>query len=134
MPEPISVLIVDDQQLQRDGFRMLLESQADIAVIGDVADGAHALSLLRRVRADVVLMDIRMPRVNGIVAAERIRADEHVLALGAAPRIILVTALELASYTAEAERVGAHALMYKDAPPEELLDAIRTAAASDGAQ
>jgi len=134
MPEPITVLIVDDQQLQRDGFRMLLESQPDIAVIGDVADGAHALSLVRRTPPDVVLMDIRMPRGSGIDATERIRSDEHVLAHGPAPRVILLTALELEAYRSEAERVGAHALMYKDAPPEELLAAIRSAAAIDGAQ
>jgi DNA-binding NarL/FixJ family response regulator len=134
LPEPISVLIVDDQPLQRAGFRMILESQPDISVVGEVGDGAQALAQVRRTKTDVVLMDIRMPRVNGLVATERITTDDTVLSLGRAPRVILLTALELDTQVEHAARVGAFALLYKDVSPEGLLDAVRGAAAGSGAQ
>ena len=126
------MLIVDDQPLQRAGFRMVLDSQPDIEVVGEVGDGAQALTHARRIRTDVIVMDIRMPRVNGIVATERITSDAQVLQLGPAPRVILVTALELETQVPEAARVGAFAMLYKDLPPESLLEAVR-AAASHGA-
>ena len=125
---PISVVIVDDQPLQREGFRMVLDSQRDITVVGEAGDGAQALALIRRTRADVVLMDIRMPRVNGFVATERIARDPQVLALGPAPRVVLVTALDLDDHLATAARVGAYALLYKDVPAPALIEAIRGAA------
>ena len=124
----ISVIIVDDQPLQREGFRLVLESQHDIEVIGEAGDGAQALALVRRTKTDVVLMDIRMPRVNGFTATERIRNDETVLALGAAPRVVLVTALDLDDYIATSAKVGAFTLLYKDVAAEALLDAVRGAA------
>lgn len=126
-----TVLIVDDQPLQRAGFRLLLESQPDIEVIGEAGDGAQALAIVRRTATDVVLMDVRMPRVNGVVATERISGDAQVLALGPAPRIVLVTALDLDEHIPAAESVGAHAMLYKDAEPDVLLAAIRAAAASE---
>jgi len=129
----ISVLIVDDQPLQRAGFRLILDSQPDIEVIGEAGDGAQALAQVRRTPTDVVLMDIRMPRVNGLVATERIRTDAQVTALGAPPRIVLVSALEIDEHLPAAANLGAYALLYKDAAPELLLDAIRGAAASTGA-
>ena len=125
---PISVVIVDDQPLQREGFRMVLDSQRDITVVGEAGDGAQALALVRRIKTDVVLMDIRMPRVNGFVATERISSDAQVLGLGAAPRVVLVTALDLEDHLPTAARVGAYAMLYKDVPPEALLEAIRGAA------
>ncbi len=131
---PISVVIVDDQPLQREGFRMVLDSQRDITVVGEAGDGAQALALVRRVKTDVVLMDIRMPRVNGFVATERITGDSQVLALGAAPRVVLVTALDLDDHLPTAARVGAYAMLYKDVPPEALLEAIRGAAKQRGAE
>ena len=126
--QPIAVLIVDDQPLQREGFRFVLESQRDITVIGEAGDGAQALAFVRRNKADVVLMDIRMPRVNGFTATERITSDPQVRALGVPPRIVLVTALDLDDHIPTAARAGAYAMLYKDVPPEALLEAIRGAA------
>ena len=124
------VLIVDDQPLQRAGFRLILDSQPDIEVVGEAGDGAQALAHVRRTPTDVVLMDIRMPRVNGLMATSRIVSDEQVRALGAVPRVILVTALELDEHVPAAAEVGAYAMLYKDVSPDVLLDAIRGAAAS----
>jgi len=126
----IRVLIVDDQPLQRAGFRLILESQPDIEVVGEAGDGAQALAHVRRVPTDVVLMDIRMPRVNGLTATSRIFADAQVQALGAPPRVVLVTALGLDEHVPAAAEVGAYAMLYKDVSPDVLLDAIRGAAAS----
>lgn len=128
----IAVLIADDQPAQRQGFRMVLESQPDITVVAECGDGAQALALARRRHIDVILMDVRMPRVNGLVAAERITNDAAVLAMGAAPRIVLVTALDLEDHIAAAVDANAHAMLYKDVPPETLLDAIRSAALGHG--
>ena len=132
MTDPITVLIADDQPAQRAGFRMVLDSQPDITVIGECGDGAQALAQVRRTRTDVILMDVRMPRVNGLVAAERIVADARVLAIGPAPRVVLVTALDLGDHAATAAGVGAHDLLFKDVAPEVLLDAVRAAAADHG--
>jgi DNA-binding NarL/FixJ family response regulator len=126
--QPIAVVIVDDQPLQREGFRLVLDSQRDITVIGEAGDGAQALAFVRRNRADVVLMDVRMPRVNGFTATERITADSQVRTLGAPPRVVLVTALDLDDHIPTAAKAGAYAMLYKDVPPEALLEAIRGAA------
>jgi DNA-binding NarL/FixJ family response regulator len=128
MAAPIAVIIVDDTPRQRDGYRMLLESQKDITVVGEAGDGAQALALSRRIAADVVLMDVRMPRVNGFTATERILSDAKVQALGRPPRVVLVTALDLDDHIPTAAKVGAFAVLYKDAPPEALLEAVRGAA------
>jgi len=124
----INVIIVDDTPRQRDGFRLLLESQKDLTVVGEAGDGAQALALARRIPADVVLMDVRMPRVNGFTATERILSDAQVAALGRPPRVVLVTALDLDDHVPTAAKAGAYAVLYKDAPPEALLEAIRGAA------
>lgn len=128
MPAPISVIIVDDTPRQRDGYRMLLDSQKDITVVGEAGDGAQALALTRRILADVVLMDVRMPRVNGFTATERILSDTKVQALGRPPRVVLVTALDLDDHIPTAAKVGAYAVLYKDVEPEALLEAVRGAA------
>lgn len=128
--EPVRVLLVDDSRTQREGWALTLGSQPDFEVVGQAADGAHALTLVRRGGVDVVLMDIQMPRVNGLVAAERLRRDARVLAHGPAPRVILVTGFDLDRFVAEAAEAGAFAVLYKDAEPESLFDAIRQAAAS----
>lgn len=125
---PISVLVVDDQPLQREGFRLVLDSQRDITVVGEAGDGAQALALVRRMLVDVVLMDIRMPRVNGFTATERILADAKVQALGRPPRVVLVTALDLDDHIPTAAKVGAYAVLYKDVRPSALLEAVRGAA------
>jgi DNA-binding NarL/FixJ family response regulator len=126
----ITVLIVDDQPLQRAGFRMVLDSQPDIEVIGEAGDGAQALAQVRRTVTDVVLMDVRMPRVNGLVASERITSDARVRSIGPAPRIVLVTALELDAQVPSAADAGVYAMVYKDVEPEVLLSIVRAAAAN----
>ena len=131
---PISVIVVDDQPLQREGFRLVLDSQKDITVVGEAADGAQALALARRTPADVVLMDIRMPRVNGFTATERILGDAQVKALGRPPRVVLVTALDLDDHIPTAAKVGAYAVLYKDVPSAALLEAVRGAAKQRAAE
>ena len=134
MAAPVRVILVDDQPLQREGFRLVLESQDDITVVGEAADGAQALALARRTPADVVLMDVRMPRVNGFTATERIRSDAQVQSLGPVPRVVLVTALDLDDHIPTAAKAGAYAVLYKDAPSAALLDAVRGAARQRAAQ
>ena len=134
MSEPITVLIVDDQPLQREGYSLVLGAAFGIEVVGEARDGAQALAFTRRTLTDVVLMDIRMPRVNGFVATERITADAEVRELGPVPRVVLVTALDLDDHIATAARSGAYAVLYKDADPEALIEAIRGAARNRAGQ
>jgi DNA-binding NarL/FixJ family response regulator len=130
---PIRVVIVDDQPLQRAGYRMVLESQADIEVVGEAGDGAQALGIVRRVETDVVLMDIQMPRVNGLDAAARVATDAQVQELvGRPPRVVLLTAVDLDDYLPAAASAGVFAVLFKDTEPELLLGTVRDAAASDG--
>ncbi|WP_439565847.1 response regulator [Microcella sp.] len=130
-PSPVRVLIADDSPQQRAGWRMVLESQPDMTVIGEAGDGARALAIVRREPADVVLMDLHMPRVNGLAASERITRDAIVRELGAVPRIVLATALDLDDHVAEAARAGVFAVVYKDVDPESLLEIVRAAASSE---
>lgn len=125
---PVRLLLVDDSPWQREGWALLVGSQADLEIIGQAGDGAQALALLRAERADVVLMDIQMPRVNGLVATERILGDEKVRELGPPPRVILVTSVDLDDHVAAAAQAGAYAVLYKDTEPEALFDVIRSAA------
>ncbi len=125
---PVRLLLVDDSPWQREGWALLVGSQSDLEVIGQAGDGAQALALLRAERADVVLMDIQMPRVNGLVATERILGDEKVRELGPPPRVILVTSVDLDDHVAAAAQAGAYAVLYKDTEPEALFDVIRSAA------
>lgn len=124
----VRLLLVDDSHWQREGWRMLFGSQPDLAVVGEAGDGGQALALLRREHVDVVLMDIQMPRVNGLIATERIRNDERVRALGPAPCVILVASVDLDDHVAAAAEAGAYAVLYKDAEPEVLFEVIRDAA------
>jgi DNA-binding NarL/FixJ family response regulator len=126
---PIRVIIADDQPLQRQGYRMVIDSQRDAMVVGEASDGIQALTIARQEPADVVLMDIQMPRVNGLVAAERIATDPKVRELGRPPRVILLTAVDVDGHLAEAAAAGAFAVLFKDIAPEDLLGAIRGAAA-----
>ena len=126
------LVLVDDSTWQREGWTVLFGSQPDLEVVGQAGDGAQALALLRKDRADVVLMDIQMPRVNGLVATERILADEKVRALGPPPRVVLVTNVDLDDHVAAAAQAGAYALLYKDTEPEALFDVLRQAAGSAG--
>ena len=121
----ISLVIADDQQLVRAGFRVLVETAPDLRVIGEAADGREATDLARRQRPDVVLMDIRMPRLDGIEATRRIlSADRH-------PRVIILTTFDLDEYVYAALRAGASGFLLKDTPPDQLLTAIRVVAAGD---
>lgn len=130
---PVRVLIADDASSQRAGWRMVLESQPDIEVVGEAGDGARALAIVRRQPVDVVLMDLHMPRVNGLAASRRITTDAAVLALGPAPRIVLATAIDLDDHLAEAAQAGVFAVVYKDIEPDALLEILRAAASADPA-
>jgi DNA-binding NarL/FixJ family response regulator len=123
--EPIRVLLVDDQELVRAGFRMLIDSQPDLSVVGEAGDGQEAVAELGRTEADVVLMDVRMPRMDGVEATGLIAGREH------APRVIVLTTFDLDEYAFAAIRAGAAAFLLKDARPEDLLTAIRTVHAGD---
>ena len=122
-----SVLIVDDQELVRLGLRTLVSNEDDLTVAGEAADGLDAVATARRVRPDVVLMDIRMPGIDGIEATRRIVADPDL----AETRVIVLTTFELDEYVFDALRYGASGFLIKDAKPSELLRAIRIVAAGD---
>ena len=122
--EAIRVVLVDDQALFRAGIRMVIESQPDLTVVGEAGDGAEALTLVRSVRPDVVLMDIRMPVMDGLTATSELLADTS---FGASPpRIVMLTTFDLDEAAARAIRQGASGFLLKDADPEFLLAAIRT--------
>jgi DNA-binding NarL/FixJ family response regulator len=129
---PIRILLVDDSRQQREGLRMLLGSQAEFEVVGQAGDGAQALAHARRDPADVVLMDIQMPRVNGLAATERILGDPQVRELGRLPRVVLLASVDLEDHVPAAAVAGAYAVLYKDVQPEQLFETIREAAAYRG--
>ena len=117
---PVRVVLVDDQQLVRAGFRMVIDSQPDLTVVAEAGDGIEALRVLASERADVVLMDVRMPRMDGLTATARLTEAPD------APRVVVLTTFDLDEYVLEAIRSGASGFLLKDAPPEEMLAAIRT--------
>jgi DNA-binding NarL/FixJ family response regulator len=119
------VLLVDDEQLVRSGVRMILESAEDLEVVGEADDGADAVSAVRRDRPDVVLMDIRMRRVDGLTATEA------VLALDPAPKVVILTTFDLDEHVFRALEAGASGFLLKDTPPRELIDAVRVVAAGE---
>jgi DNA-binding NarL/FixJ family response regulator len=122
----IGVLLADDQAMVRAGFRMILESDPDIAVVGEAANGEQALASARRLRPDVVLMDIQMPDVDGLAATRRITADGELRS-----RVVILTTFERDEYVFEALQAGASGFLLKNAPPEQLLHAVRVVAAGD---
>ena len=123
----IRVLLADDQALIRAGFRLLLSTADDIEVVGEASNGAEAVESARRERADVVLMDIRMPGVDGLEATRRIAADEAL----AGVKVIILTTFESDEYVYQAIRSGASGFLLKDAEPADLLQAVRVVARGD---
>ncbi|UWE08533.1 response regulator [Actinacidiphila bryophytorum] len=126
-PEPIRVLLADDQTLVRAAFAMLVESARDMEVVGQAGNGVEAVERARGTRADVIVMDIRMPEMDGIEATRRIAADDDL----AGVRILVLTTYDDDEHVVAALRAGASGFMVKDTRPAELLDAIRTVAAGD---
>ncbi|MFD8636414.1 response regulator [Streptomyces sp. NPDC059533] len=124
---PIRVLLADDQALLRSAFKVLVDSEPDMQVVGEASDGAQAFALARETRADVVLMDIRMPGTDGLAATRMISADPEL----AAVRVVMLTTFEVDEYVVQALRAGASGFLGKGAEPEELLNAIRVAAAGE---
>jgi DNA-binding NarL/FixJ family response regulator len=120
----IRVLLVDDQALIRAGFRMILDAEDDMDVVGECADGTQAVDSVRRLKPDVVLMDIRMPEMDGIEATQRIAAREG----EAGPRVLMLTTFDLDEYVYDALRAGASGFLLKDVPAEELVTGIRVVA------
>jgi DNA-binding NarL/FixJ family response regulator len=119
----IRILLADDERLVRAGFRMILKAEPDLEVVGEAADGLEAVEGATRLRPDVVLMDIRMPTLDGLEATRRILAG-----LDPRPRVIVLTTFDLDEYVYEALRVGASGFLLKDAPEDQLVAAIRVAA------
>ena len=120
---PIRVLIADDQALMRTGFRMILDAQDDIEVVGEAIDGRDAVEQYRRSSPDVVVMDVRMPVMDGIEATRRLTAADP------PARVLILTTFDLDEYVYEALRAGASGFLLKDRPPEELVAAVRVVAA-----
>lgn len=125
-PDQIRVAVVDDQELMRSALRMMVESQSDLVLAGEAADGLDALALVRSHRVDVVLMDLRMPRLDGIQATATITAEQPDC------RVIALTTFDLDDYAFRALRAGASGFLLKDARSEEIVDAVRTVHAGHG--
>jgi DNA-binding NarL/FixJ family response regulator len=123
----IRVLLVDDQPLLRTGFRMILEAEPDMLVVGEASDGAQAVELVASAMPDVVLMDIRMPRMDGLEATRRIVGPHR----DGPVKVLVLTTFDLDEYVMEALRSGASGFLLKDAPADDLVDAIRVVAAGD---
>jgi DNA-binding NarL/FixJ family response regulator len=119
-------VIADDQQLLRTGFRVILDAEPDMTVVGEATEGRSALDVVRRRRPDVVLMDIRMPELDGLKAAEQILSDPEL-----DTAVLMLTTFDLDEYIYEALRIGASGFLLKDAPADRLLDAVRVAAAGE---
>jgi DNA-binding NarL/FixJ family response regulator len=124
IPE-IKVLLVDDQPLLRMGFRLILEGEDDLVIVGEASDGSQAISQTAALKPDVVLMDIRMPVLDGIEATRRITSA------GSCPRIIILTTFDLDEYAFAGLQAGASAFLLKDVAPEELVQAVRLVASGD---
>lgn len=129
--EPIRVAIVDDQQLLRAGFKMVIDSQPDLTVVAEAGDGTTALSVLQNAEVDIVLMDIRMPHIDGLAVTAKLTSQWEKTRPLDSPKIIILTTFDLDEYALEAIRAGASGFLLKDAPPEEMLNAIRVVHSGD---
>ncbi|MEU8308027.1 response regulator transcription factor [Actinomadura sp. NPDC048955] len=127
MTEPIRVLVADDQALLRGSFRALIDTTSDLTSVGEAATGAEAVDLARALRPDVVLMDVRMPRLDGIEATRRIRQATDT----ADVRVLMLTMFDLDAHVFAALRAGAAGFLLKDTPPADLLNAVRVVAAGE---
>ena len=125
MSQAISVLIADDQDLVREGLRMLLEAEPDITVTGEAGNGSTAIAAARRLDPDVVLMDVRMPEIDGI------EATAHLVRAGSRARILMLTTFDLDEYVYRAMRAGASGFLLKDASRDQLITAVRTVSAGE---
>ena len=123
----IRVVLVDDQELVRTGFRLVLGGQPDIEVVGEAGDGAAALEVVAQTRPDVVVMDVRMPRMDGVTATRRIRAD----AADGAPRVLILTTFDVDEYVYDAIRAGASGFLLKDTGAGNLIDGVRVVHSGD---
>jgi DNA-binding NarL/FixJ family response regulator len=123
----VRVLIVDDQALVRTGFRMILEAEEDIEVVGEAGDGIEAITEARRLEPDVVLMDVRMPELDGIEATRRLLANGG----AGETKVVMLTTFDMDEYVFDALRAGASGFLLKDVPPERLIDGIRAVANGD---
>jgi DNA-binding NarL/FixJ family response regulator len=121
----IRVLLIDDQALVRSGFRLIVETRDDLEVVGEGADGREAVDLARRLRPNVILMDVRMPNVDGVEATRRLAA------IGSPARVLILTTFDLDEYVYEAIRAGASGFLLKDVEPAQLVEAIRVVAAGE---
>jgi DNA-binding NarL/FixJ family response regulator len=121
------VVVADDQQLVRRGFRYILESEDDIEVVGEAADGGEAVTVARRLDPDIVLMDVRMPNMDGIEATRRLAGPEATRPV----RVLMLTTFDIDDYVYAALRNGASGFLLKDAPPEELIRAVRLVVSGD---
>ncbi|MCZ4120765.1 response regulator [Streptomyces sp. H39-S7] len=126
----IRVMLVDDQVLLRTGFRMVLQAQPDMEVVAEAGDGAEAVEVLRSTKVDVVLMDVRMPRLDGVEATRQICGGDRKPDDGG-PRVLILTTFDLDEYAFSALKAGASGFMLKDVPPDELLAAIRSVHSGD---
>ncbi|KJK55324.1 LuxR family transcriptional regulator [Saccharothrix sp. ST-888] len=127
----IRVMLVDDQELLRTGFRMILQSQGDIEIAAEAGDGQQALAVLETTSVDVILMDVRMPRLDGVQATRRICLDADGAPLPDAPHVLILTTFDLDEYAFAALKAGASGFLLKDVPPTELVAAIRAVHAGD---
>ncbi|WP_022919315.1 response regulator [Ruania albidiflava] len=127
---PIRVALVDDQQLVRAGFALVINSQPDMEVVLEAGDGAQALRLLTSHPVDVVLMDVRMPTMDGLAATAHL-TDPGTRQVGEPPKVVILTTFDLDEYVLQAIKAGASGFLLKDAPPEEMLSAIRTVHSGD---
>lgn len=123
----IRILLADDQAMVRTGLRMILEAQSDLVVVGEAAEGREAVEQARRLRPDVVLMDVRMPGLDGLEATRRLAGA----GVEESPRVIVLTTFDVDEYVVEALRAGASGFLLKDAPADVLLDGIRAVASGD---